>query len=283
MAAGSRQYPFNNGSGIYRITNVVSGKFYVGSAVSIYKRLASHRKRLLDGTHHNKHMLSACEKYGIAVFEFSVLEYVEDPDRLIEREQHWIDSLRAVEVGYNKRPHTSSNLGMTLSEDTRRKMSESRIGKRLVWSEEAKSNYREMRKTYRLPEESRKKMSDTKKSRPPTQAQLDARKNAGEKNRGRRHKPETIAKMVEWNTGRKMPVGTGAKISAAKKGIKRPAHAVEASARWHTGRKDSPEVVARRAESNRGKKRTPEQCERIRAGKLAAKQARMAATDLELQ
>lgn len=105
-------------SGIYSITHE-SGKRYIGSAVNLRGRLANHKSRLRLGTHDNPHLQSARNLYGEDAFVFEVLEECE-PEFLVSTEQWWINMLRPE---YNIRPTASSNFGIFVSEDTRRKLS----------------------------------------------------------------------------------------------------------------------------------------------------------------
>lgn len=89
-------------SGIYKITNTINGRFYIGSAVSISKRWNVHKSQLRNGKHHSATLQRAWNKYGEDAFEFSVVEYV-DRERLLEVEQEYIDRLNPCDpkVGYN--------------------------------------------------------------------------------------------------------------------------------------------------------------------------------------
>jgi group I intron endonuclease len=80
-------------SGIYQIRNKVNGKLYVGSATYLDKRRGDHIARLQRKKHHSFHLQHAWNKYGRDNFIFEVLEYC-SPERLIEREQHYIDTLQ---------------------------------------------------------------------------------------------------------------------------------------------------------------------------------------------
>lgn len=115
-------------SGIYAIRNTVNGKVYVGSAVNIEKRWRLHRNQLALSTHHSKKLQNAWNKHGSQSFVFEVLELVDDKSNLLEREQHWIDTLSAFSNGYNGRLRAESYLGMKHSSDVIAKMSAKMMG-----------------------------------------------------------------------------------------------------------------------------------------------------------
>jgi hypothetical protein len=89
--------------GVYKITNMANGKFYIGSSKNLAERKRQHFNQLRNGTHINKHLQHAFDKYGERNFKFEVLEYVIDSRALLQREQFYIDSLDACNssVGYN--------------------------------------------------------------------------------------------------------------------------------------------------------------------------------------
>ena len=98
-------------SGVYKITNKINGKFYIGSAINCFKRWCKK---------YNEHLESAFKKYGKENFIFEIIENVEDTSKLIEREQYYMDLLKPE---YNKRSIASSNLGIKASDETRYKLS----------------------------------------------------------------------------------------------------------------------------------------------------------------
>lgn len=113
-------------SGVYMIKNNVNNKIYIGSSKNINKRWLAHKFILNNKKHCNKHLNSAWNKYGEDNFIFSVIEY-EELDKLIEREQHYIDYYDTTNknIGYNIAPKAGTNLGWQPSKETRRKMSDS--------------------------------------------------------------------------------------------------------------------------------------------------------------
>lgn len=100
-------------SGVYVIRNGADGKVYVGSSLSLKRRLYLHRYRLRRGEHHNRHLQFAFNRDGEAAFSFEVLEITPDPSIRLSREQYWIDTLRAADGkrGYNLCPVAGTREG----------------------------------------------------------------------------------------------------------------------------------------------------------------------------
>lgn len=114
-------------SGIYRITNLVNGKIYIGSTTNFDVRFNAHRTALNnEGKNVNLHLASAWKKYGEDNFVFEIIERVQDKNLLIEREQYHMDRTLCYDpkVGYNKRRIAENNFGIKFSESTIRKMRE---------------------------------------------------------------------------------------------------------------------------------------------------------------
>lgn len=58
---------------VYRITNTVSGTYYVGSSTNLYERWRTHRKKLRAGSAPNPRLQASWSKHGEAAFVFSIL------------------------------------------------------------------------------------------------------------------------------------------------------------------------------------------------------------------
>lgn len=178
-------------SGIYKIEHK-SGKFYIGSAVSMDKRWGCHRRDLSNQTHRNKKLQRAWNKYGESEFAFSVIEVVDDKANLIEREQYWIDILDAVGRGYNISPTAGSVLGMRHTPEAILKSSAALKGR--VITPEWRAKLSVARKGKKHTEEARKKMRAAAAGKTLTE---DHKKKISAATRGRVFSDETRAKMSE--------------------------------------------------------------------------------------
>lgn len=124
--------------GIYKITNLVNGKIYVGSTGrSLQRRKLEHFKDLRKGNHHNRHLQFSFNKYGESNFLFEVIEYIpknnlstsEYKQTLLKAEQYWIETLDSIKHGYNIRLTPESNLGLKMTSETSKKISKIHKGK----------------------------------------------------------------------------------------------------------------------------------------------------------
>lgn len=90
--------------GVYKITNLLNNKCYIGSAKNIEKRIKyAHKGSLNKNKHWNEHLQNAWNKYGESNFIFETIEEVNNLDILNDREQYWIDYYKSQdrEYGYN--------------------------------------------------------------------------------------------------------------------------------------------------------------------------------------
>jgi len=102
--------------GIYKVTNTINNKCYIGKAKNIYKRFSAHKinSRLPKPDKRSSPLLYyALNKYGIDKFIFEIVEELElNEDILKERELYWMDYYNSYEdcCGYNLRRDSSTNM-----------------------------------------------------------------------------------------------------------------------------------------------------------------------------
>ena len=121
---------------IYKIRNVVNGKFYVGSTTNTRERFRNHRKTLRGRRHHCLHLQASWNKYGEDCFKFEIVEVVDAEERLWEVENQWLaahfgkphcyNAGRSAEAPMRGRTgEKSPNFGKSVSEEQRQQISAS--------------------------------------------------------------------------------------------------------------------------------------------------------------
>lgn len=151
--------------GIYQITNLVTGHCYIGSAKSLCARWSSHRYQLERGFHHNPRLQAAWTKYGSEAFRFDVLEQLEDTSDLMRWEQAYLDATNAAkdESFYNFCEFAGSHLGRKRSAETRRRLSQAKVGNSPT--PEAREKMRAAKLGKKLTAEHRAKIGDAGRGR----------------------------------------------------------------------------------------------------------------------
>ena len=256
-------------TGVYAITNSVNGKRYIGSAaLSFSSRWAKHRHRLRKGTHENKYLQAAWNKYGEDSFLFEVLVRC-DPVECISKEQEQIESYDTLNEasGYNLAPAAGSMLGYKFDPAVVERMAAKKRGRPLTT--EALAAVRaaaKLRVGYKHSGESRAKMSASAKAAyTPERGALQSAINKA-------RSPELLAEIRRRS---KTPEARARHVAALKKVVLSPEMRQKITeARWagdarermsaaHKGKKLSPEHIAKMVTAKTGHKFTEEQRRRL--------------------
>jgi group I intron endonuclease len=245
--------------GIYKITNTISGNYYIGSASSIYHRIAQHRSTLKSNTHKNRHLQRAYNKYGEQVFEYSVVIFCDIEHRLYY-EQTLLDGLKPY---YNIAPNATGTLGVKRTAEQLSKQSARMVGKKIAlgthWNEESRRRVSEARKGTQpeglkrsnynraISEETRQKMRDAQKNRPPMSE--ETRRKISEGNKGKHVSDEARSKIALARTGTHASEATKQKMKdSAKRGDQHRLF----------GKHLDDETKRKLSEANKGKRHTEE-------------------------
>lgn len=138
-----------NEIGIYYIRNKVNGKIYIGQTRDRFiERYWNHKWKLNNNSHDNKYLQRAWNKYGEDSFEFYVVHILKNDENIDDLEITYIDSFDGSKI-YNIQNggQSSTMFGVEMSESTKKKI-----------GEKNKINGLDRKAT----EETKKKMSETR-------------------------------------------------------------------------------------------------------------------------
>ena len=87
-------------SAVYKITNKITGDFYIGSSKKKKNRWINHKCPSKWNEHPNNPMYLDFQKYGVDKFDFQILAEAE-PGQLKEKEQKFIEKMHPTYNSYN--------------------------------------------------------------------------------------------------------------------------------------------------------------------------------------
>ena len=205
---------------IYKITNRVNGKVYIGQTIQRLKdRWYGHCSKNSECPE----LKAAIAKYGKENFTVEQIDVASDRDELDKKEQYWIAHYGSMnrERGYNL---TSGGEHPEVTDEFRAKCSERHIGEKCYWwgkklseehrrrigeggrgkfvSEETRTKQSEAQKGKKFSEEHKRKIGDARRG---CRMREESKRILSEKAKLRSHSPETRAKMSEMRSRGKSP------------------------------------------------------------------------------
>lgn len=120
-------------SGIYTITNIVTGVVYLGRSTDIFRRWSHHYDALMKGTRHCPELQQAWDAGHEDEFVFEIHKSC-SPELLVEEEKRCYLALSSVKTTYNVTFREDHRPGAVLNVDQVRE-----IKRRLVDGESSKS------------------------------------------------------------------------------------------------------------------------------------------------
>lgn len=108
---------------VYKITNVLTNKYYIGIDSYFPKRLKQHQSLLSNNKHKNKYLQNSYNKYGIDNFKFELLLNCNSREEMLSKEVELIKEYNSLENGYNHTIGGEGSFGYKHSEESISKMS----------------------------------------------------------------------------------------------------------------------------------------------------------------
>jgi len=161
---------------IYKITNLINNKIYIGKTCDFENRIKYHKRRSFI-THPNTLLVRAFKKYGIDNFKFEIIEDNISSSKINQKERQYIIDLdsRNLSKGYNMLeggegwskgniPWNKGTKGkVIITEETRKKISSANKGKKKIFTQEHKNNIALGTKKAMLAPEVKEKLKKPKK------------------------------------------------------------------------------------------------------------------------
>lgn len=116
-------------TGIYKISNILDDRKYIGSAKNIHNRWRVHKCELRKNEHSNRKLQNWVNKYSINYLIFEVIEVCTE-EMLLIREQWYLDNVIDWKNDWNICKVAGSSLGTKHSEESKAKMSQAHKGKK---------------------------------------------------------------------------------------------------------------------------------------------------------
>lgn len=119
---------------VYKVTNLVNGKLYVGiTSVSLEARKSRHLSAMRLGGGVNIPLYNAMRKHGEENFSWEIIDRADSFEELKEKEKYWIKELRTYTLfkdsnGYNATLGGQGTVGHKHTKESIKKMSESSRG-----------------------------------------------------------------------------------------------------------------------------------------------------------
>jgi hypothetical protein len=115
---------------IYKATNKINGKCYIGQTIRrISLRISEHINLCKRVKYKNNYFHNALRKYGFDNFQWEVLCKCDTKEEMNEMEFHYIKQYNSYNCGYNLSWGGESSFGRILSEETKKKISDAKVGK----------------------------------------------------------------------------------------------------------------------------------------------------------
>lgn len=231
---------------IYKVQCLKNNKCYIGITNDFKSRIQDHKK-----ANGNFLLAKAVRKHGVENFQFNKIGEVNTWQEACEKEKAYIKEMKTkAPFGYNMTDGGEGTLGWNPSEETRKKYSLARKGRKHL--EETKKKISISNTGKKISQECKEKLSISRL--------------------GKKHKEESKIKMlgrVPWNKGKKN-IYSNDTLSRMSSGLKKY---YEHNDTWNKGIPRTEEEKRKMSLSKKGKKLLPETIEKIRQKHLGSRRS----------
>jgi len=152
---------------VYKATNKINGKSYIGQTIqSLNERMSRHTHDALS-RRDNIYFHKAIRKYGQKNFKWKILAKCYSKNELNSVEIKLIKNYTTFGNGYNLNVGGKGNSGFKLTEETKKKISESSKNKKL--SEETRRKMSRIKTGTKHSEKTKRKISESMKDKKPSE------------------------------------------------------------------------------------------------------------------
>ena len=262
MEYGNEEYSLK--SGVYKITNKINGRIYIGSAKEFKRRCNQHRIGLIKKKHTNKFLQADFNKCGEDAFVFEVIEVVEGPqeNRLLIEQTYIKNYYDDQDQCYNLSPYVNKRGAKCRSYNPQQTLERFRAATKgkPMWTEEEKKSISERLRGHKVSEVTRQKLRNAMIGKKLSE---ETRRKIAEGNKGKHrdhlasmHKVAIEASAVArkgksaWNKGRKCTEQEKKEMSDRQKSyyLANP-EKMQKLKGWNKGKKQSEETINKRSRS----------------------------------
>lgn len=114
--------------GIYKITNTINGKVYIGQSTNLKDRIKQHKSMIKNFNENNNYLRKATKKYGYKNFKIEIIKFCDEKE-LDYYEIYYIDLYKSSDRNFGYNIELGGNINKHLSKEQIYKMKKNKKGK----------------------------------------------------------------------------------------------------------------------------------------------------------
>ena len=114
--------------GIYKITNIINNKVYIGQSTNLKDRIKQHKSMIKNYNENNNYLRKATKKYGYKNFKIEIIKFCDEKE-LVYYEIYYIDLYKSSDRKFGYNIELGGNINKHLSKEQIDKMKKNKKGK----------------------------------------------------------------------------------------------------------------------------------------------------------